>query len=65
MKLKLREIRIIKNVTIIELSKRCGLSKSIISDYERDKVSPSILHLEWIAEALGVKINDLFESDVK
>lgn len=65
MKLKIKEIRKTKNITLGQLSKLSGMSKSSISNYERGNIYPNIQQLEWLARALEVKINDLFESDVK
>lgn len=65
MELKIKEIRKTKNITLGQLSKLSGMSKSSISNYERGNVYPNIQQLEWLARALEVKINDLFESDVK
>lgn len=65
MKLKIREIRKLKGITIIELAKLTGISKSKISRIERNEDSPTMDHMEFFAIVLNVKINDLFESDVK
>lgn len=65
MEIKIKEIRKTKNITLGQLSKLSGMSKSSISNYERGEVYPNIQQLEWIARALKVKITDLFESDVK
>lgn len=42
-----------------------GLSKSSINNYENNLVFPTILELEKIAEALGIHITDLFDSEYK
>lgn len=65
MKLKIKEIRKRKKLTLNELSKLSGLSKSSISYYEREEIYPNILELEWLAIALDVAIIDLFDSKYK
>lgn len=42
-----------------------GLSKSSINNYENNRVFPTLQELEKIAEALGVRITDLFDSEYK
>lgn len=65
MKLKIREVRKRRNLTQIELAKLTGISKSSISQYEREDLWPDMLEMEWIALAMDVKITDLFDSEVK
>ena len=65
MKLKIREVRKKRNLTQIELAKLTGISKSSISQYEREDLWPDMLEMEWIALAMDVKITDLFDSEVK
>lgn len=65
MKLKIKEIRKRKKLTLNELSKLSGLSKSSINYYEREEIYPNILELEWLAIALDVAIIDLFDSKYK
>ena len=54
-----------KKVTLVELSKMTGISKSTLNNIENEKVSPTIAELEAIAKALNMKITDLFDSDYK
>ena len=54
-----------KNVTLVQLAKMTGISKSTLNNIENEKVSPTIAELEAIAKALNVKITDLFDSDYK
>lgn len=54
-----------KKVTLVELSKMTGISKSTLNNIENEKVSPTIAELEAIAKALGMKITDLFDSNYK
>lgn len=59
------EARQNKNMTLIQLSKMTGISKTTLNNIERGKVSPTLKELEAIAKALDVKIGDLYESDYK
>lgn len=60
---KIKEIRISKRLKISELSAITGLSNSLISQVERDQVSPSISSLRKIAQAMEVGIVDLFDNN--
>jgi transcriptional regulator with XRE-family HTH domain len=65
MKLLIYEARSRIGLSGKALAKKCGLSKSAMYRYENGIRSPTINQLEKIAKALGVKITDLFESDLK
>ena len=62
MQIRTWEARKQRGVTLIELSKLTGISKSTLNNIENGKVSPKIEQLEKIAAALGCKIGDLVES---
>lgn len=57
---KLKELRIAKNLTQEELADRAELSKSFISQVERDLTSPSIATLLDMLQCLGTTINEFF-----
>ena len=57
---KLRELRLQKNLTQEELAVRCELSKGFISQVERDLTSPSIATLVDILESLGSNPQSFF-----
>lgn len=58
----LKKIRLMRNLTQIELSKKAGVSQSAISDIETGKrPNPSITIIKCLADALGVNVNDLFK----
>ena len=62
-KRQLRQIRRNKDITQEQLSQLTGLSGRIISSYENDinaLRSASYENLEKIANALGVKVDDIF-----
>lgn len=59
------QARINQNITLVELSKMTGISKSTLNNIENGKVSPTLKQLEIIAKALNVRIRDLYESPYK
>jgi DNA-binding response OmpR family regulator/mannose-6-phosphate isomerase-like protein (cupin superfamily) len=61
---KIRELRKHQNISLRQLSRRTGLSNSLLSQVENSKISPSISTLDKIARALNVNIVQFFE-DVK
>lgn len=54
-----------KNISLTELSKLTGISRSTLNNIENGKFSPKLEQLEKIAKALGCRINDLYESPYK
>ena len=52
----IRAVRKQKNMTQIELCRRCGFSQGQLSEYENDKHEPPIEYLGKIADALGVSV---------
>jgi transcriptional regulator with XRE-family HTH domain len=60
---KIREIRRAKDITIVELANKAQVSKSLISQIEREEVLPSLTTLSKIANSLGVPITEFFEMD--
>lgn len=65
MKILLWDIRHEKNVTLVELSRMTGISKTTLNDIENGKISPRLSALESIAKSLNIRITDTFESDYK
>lgn len=63
MEIKIWENRIKKGITLIELSKLSGISKSTLSNFENGRTVPNLYQIEDIAIALGVRITDLIESE--
>jgi len=57
---KLRKIREFKHITLKSLAEKIGVSESLISQIERNKVSPSIDTLLALAEELEVELDYLF-----
>jgi transcriptional regulator with XRE-family HTH domain len=61
---KLREVRERRHMTLKEVAERAALSESMISQIERNKVSPAIDTLITIAEILELDLEYLF-ADLK
>lgn len=61
MKLRLKEVRTERGLTIDELSAKSGTSKGFLSDVERNKKSPSAAKLELIAKCLDCSLIDLID----
>lgn len=58
-------IRVERRLTLVELSKLCGIGKSTLSNIETEKTSPTLNQLEKLAKALKVGIEDLYDSPLK
>lgn len=59
--LLIKEIRKQKNITLDELSKRSGVSKTHINDIENNIKEPTLTIAISIAKALNVQLTDLFK----
>ncbi len=59
---RLRSTRKEKRLTLRELSEKCGLSVSFISQIEKGNTSATITSLEKIAGALNISMEDLFKT---
>ena len=57
---RLSSLRKRKNMTLDELSAKSGVSKSILSQIERDLSNPTVTTISRIADALGEKLSDFF-----
>ncbi len=58
---KLRAVRERKNITLKAVALRAGVSESLVSQIERNKVSPSIDTLLTLADALDIDYEYLFK----
>jgi transcriptional regulator with XRE-family HTH domain len=65
MEILIWEVRTGKGMSLKKLSKLTGISKSALDNYENENRYPTIRQLELIANALDVKINDLYNSEYK
>jgi len=61
----LKRIRNDKNLTILELSQRTGLSESAISRYENGNRTPSVIIALKIAKVLDVPVHELFSYNIE
>ena len=57
---RLSDLRKRKNMTLDELSQKSGVSKSILSQIERDLSNPTVITVSRIASALGENLSDFF-----
>jgi transcriptional regulator with XRE-family HTH domain len=57
----LRELRVARHLTQIELADRCGSNRQFIGDLERGVKVPSLTMVLRLAEALECKVYDLVE----
>jgi transcriptional regulator with XRE-family HTH domain len=57
---RLREERARKKMTAREIARRVGVSPSLISQIERNKVNPSVSTLWSLVTVLGISMGDLF-----
>lgn len=58
--IKIKEMRLKKQLTQEELADRCELTKGYISQIENDLNSPSIATLKDILQVLGSSLSDFF-----
>ena len=58
---KLKERRLQKKLSLEQLARQVGLTRSFLSQVEKDKTSPSIASLIKILAALNVKMADFFK----
>lgn len=63
MEVRVWERRNERGITLEELGKLTQISRSTLNRIENGQISPRLIHLEKIAEALNVKIKDLVESE--
>lgn len=65
MVVKIWEVRSKKGISLRELERRTGISKSALNNYENEKRYPDLQQLEKIAIALNTSMSSLYESDYK
>lgn len=58
---KLRKLRKLKGLSILKLSELAGVSTGQISQIEREMVTPSVVNLWKLSQALGVHIDYFFD----
>ena len=58
--MRIRELRMLQEISQEELAWRCQLSKNYVSDVERGRRNVSLKAIEKFAKGLDVKLQDLF-----
>lgn len=58
----LRKLRKEQQLTQTELSKQTCIPQTTISGWERGESYPSVIQVQKLSKALGVKISELLES---
>jgi len=61
----LQRLRLARGLTLEDLSRIAGVSKSMLSQIEREKANPTIAITWRLANALGVQIGALLSSEVR
>jgi XRE family transcriptional regulator, regulator of sulfur utilization len=61
----LQRLRLARGLTLEDLSRIAGVSKSMLSQIEREKANPTIAITWRLANALGVQIGELLSSDTR
>ena len=61
----LQKMRLARGLTLEDLSRAAGVSKSMLSQIEREKANPTIAVAWRLANALGVSIGELITSEVR
>ncbi len=60
---KLKELRLVNELTLTDLASRCELTKGFLSQVEHNLTTPSIATLEDILEALGTNLSEFFREE--
>jgi transcriptional regulator with XRE-family HTH domain len=60
---RLRDRRESLGISLREIARRIGVSASLVSQIERDKVNPSVSTLYALVRELGLSMGDLFDAD--
>lgn len=63
--IKLKNLRVSRKLTLVELSKMSGVGKSTISDIENGKINPSISTIEKLTSSMNIDSSLLFTSNQK
>ena len=56
---RLKKLRWEKGLTKAQLSRKSGVSQSLLCHYEKDDYTPNIITVEWLCGALGVSATEL------
>ena len=58
---RLRDARLHRGLTLDDVSERSGLAKGLLSKVENFRVTPTLVTLSKLTEALGLKLSELLE----
>ena len=58
---KIRNLRIKKGISVLELSIESGIARSYLFYIEHKKKIPTLIALDKLAKALGISMRDFFE----
>lgn len=61
---RLRELRVEKGLSQEKFSFECGLDRTYIASIEQGKRNVSIVNIEKISNALGMRVSDFFDSSI-
>lgn len=59
--MRLRDARLQRGLTLDEVSERSGLAKGLLSKVENFRVTPTLVTLSKLTEALGLKLSELLD----
>ena len=60
---EIQRLRLLNNITLDELARKSGVSKSILSQIERDLSNPTLATIWRITKALESSLDDVFFSN--
>lgn len=60
----LKDIRIERGKTLKDIERETGISNSNLSRWENNKVIPSILYCEQLADYYGITVDELIGRDI-
>lgn len=61
---RLRELRVEKGLSQEKFSFECGLDRTYIASIQQGKRNVSIVNIEKISNALGMRVSDFFDSSI-
>ncbi len=61
--IRIRELRLARGMSQVELAKKLGVTKQSVSNWENDNILPSVEMLAKIANCLSVSTDSLLDMD--
>ena len=62
---RIRKFRHQKNLSQEELAELVGIDRTYVGGVERGERNLSLINIKKLSDALGIKIKDIFDDDVK